>query len=464
VFYIKRLSKDLKRWTELGWVSGEFTSDILDDARKNSTSWTAAGSLAILGAVLISMAAISFVASNWIEMSPIVRMATILASLWLALLGAGQAFDKGNPVMGHALALLGAALFGIAIMLTAQTFNMSSFKNTALLIWALAAMAIAYFTPSRPVLILSTLLSAYWVFIETDNPFMPDILWLYLIIWCVTAYVANALKSLASFNLLALGLLSWISHLLWTFYQDDQLAWMETQAALVLITGALTVSAAYLRDKNITGSGVISSWSGIVVMISGFSLQWPLALIDRAQRQHASGYQTNGPADRWADMTHNFSASYFIVAGIALAVIAAISVIRVRRGATSRNIAFIIILSALSAFILPYILNVWNIEWILALRLIVGTLIFALAIALIILGAQSGRRFIGTVGIISFIAQTLHVYQQTFSNLLDTALFFLIGGLLLFATSSALMYLKKKTAPPTNPPSNPKVENEAVSS
>ncbi len=82
-FYAKRLERDLKRWHEKGWVTGEGYRAILAEQRQGS-KLTASAALAAIGAVLLGFAAMSFVAANWNEIPRIFRVAMLLAGLWTA--------------------------------------------------------------------------------------------------------------------------------------------------------------------------------------------------------------------------------------------------------------------------------------------------------------------------------------------------------------------------------------------
>ena len=274
--YRTRLTDDLERWIAAGWVEASHRQAILGDIASRPGRWNAAGALAILGAALLAMSALSFVAANWDAMPRLVRFTTILLALWASLLGAGRAFDRDAPVVGHALALLGAALFGAAIMLTAQTFNMTSFRNTALLIWAAAAGGIALVLPSRPVLILATGLGALWAGMEAFNPNAPGIVWAYLPVWGATALLARRLGSRVSFNLLAPALFVWIAHVLWTQATADRIGQLEALDAAILIAAAIGLLAAWLRDQSIAGGGVLAAWAIALAVLGAHLLQWPL--------------------------------------------------------------------------------------------------------------------------------------------------------------------------------------------
>jgi uncharacterized membrane protein len=437
--YHKRVAKDLDRWITAGWVESTHRESILDDLNTGRASWSAAGALAILGAVLLGMAAVSFVASNWTGMSPLTKLLAITVALWGTLFGAGRSLDHGLPALGHALAVLGAALFGLSIMLTAQTFNMSSFSNTAILIWAIAGMTISLVIPSRPVLILSALLGALWVTVETINPFMPDIMWLYPIVWLATAVIAYRQRSIVTFNLLGFALFAWINHALWVQHDAGQLTLVSWFCASILIAAALAVLAAFGRDKGLKGAGVISGWASSIAIFGGYALQWPLAKFDSWQNRTVES-ATN--QDRWLELAGDTTGLYVVLTGAAFSLIIVSSLVRNDRGFITRSAALAIISAALVVGLLPFLVSAGGASAMLITRIMIGAAIFATSIALILQGAHAGRRFIGGLGIITFILQTLYVYAETFGDLLDTAIFFLIGGLILFSLSMVLLRLR----------------------
>ena len=99
--YKSRLTGDLDRWIERGWIDRGRRDDILGDVPDPLQRWSAIGALAILGAVLLAMSALTFVAANWDAMPRLARFATILLALWLAMAGAGRALDRGAGALGH---------------------------------------------------------------------------------------------------------------------------------------------------------------------------------------------------------------------------------------------------------------------------------------------------------------------------------------------------------------------------
>ncbi len=408
--YLKRLARDLDRWIADGLVPTQNRQAILDSAAPAPRRWSASGAAAILGAVLLALAALSFVGANWSALPKIARFILILAALWASLGGSAAAFARGAPGLGHALALLGAALFGAAIMLTAQTFNMSAFRNTGVLIWAGGALATALIIPSRPVLVLAAGVGALWAWLEAGNPFAPGPVWAYLALWAVTALAAVRLKSSVTLHLLAAGLVVWIGHALFEGLGQREPDPRFLICAFILVTGALAMAASLALDRRVEGAGVLAGWMAWAASLGALVLQG---------------------AHEWSDDQAPVPAlAYALIAGIAFAAFAAFALWRVRAGTLERGPAAA--LTAAAAFVLAWPAVMLDQS---AAEMVLGAVIFAGAAALVLAGAAPGRRFAGALGVTIFALQSLYVYARLFGDLLNTAAFFFIGGLLLIALS-----------------------------
>ncbi|WP_421791223.1 DUF2157 domain-containing protein [Hyphobacterium sp.] len=439
--YAKRLQKDLDRWIGNGLVAAENREFILADIGDAPRGWSASGALAILGSVLLALAAISFVAANWTGLTNLVRLILIFGALWACYLGAGWAFNRSRGAVGHALALLGAALFGVAIVLVAQIFNMSSWRYTVLAIWSAGAVFTAIIIPSRPVLILAALLGAAWIGFETFNSYAGDILWGYLALWGISLMAAVNLRSLVSVNLLAIGLYIWIAFLVWNFAQDDRLSALQSISITALAAGGTAMMFAALRDRGWFGFGALTNWGSTLALTYGFAVQFPLA----AYESYAGRVTTGDRAeDRWLEVAGVSGPDYWLLALVFGGLLAAAIIWRFLSRPESRTLAIPAAAAGGLALLLPSLAGLLGGEAVLLLRVFVGACLFALAVALILYGSREGRRFTGGVGIALFIAQTLYVYAETFGDLLDTSLFFLIGGLLLFGLSTVVIRMQSR--------------------
>jgi len=160
--YRRRLEHDLTRWREAGWLTGEGEAFIRKDVATHTRSLELAPSLAILGAVLIGFAAMSFIAANWDEMSRLARLALIFIGLCAGYGIAGILFERGYPTFAHAAILAAVAIFGAGIMLIAQMFHIDGHPPDAVLTWALGALGTGVVLVSNPSLALAMLLMGLW--------------------------------------------------------------------------------------------------------------------------------------------------------------------------------------------------------------------------------------------------------------------------------------------------------------
>ncbi|WP_323762824.1 DUF2157 domain-containing protein [Maricaulis sp.] len=423
--YLQRLTRDLDRWIDSDLVDADNRTAILADAARPRRGASALGALTILGAVLLGLSALTFVGANWEMIPRLLRFGLMLSLLWICLLAAGQAFQRDAKTLGHALALLGVVLFGAAIMLTAQTFNMTSFRNTAVLIWAVAGGLTAWQVRSRPVLILATGLGALWAGLEAGNVHVPGTVWAYLPVAAACAFLAIRMRSFVSVHLVSLALALWIAHALHVWQDLHAVGALAVQAAAILVFAALALTGSVLRDRKIPGAGIVAGWMTLITLFAALLIQIPLD-------GHLAAHDTSNVT------------GYGALALPALAVIALLCALRVTAGQLKVSEAGALFATALAIAALPVALGGEPDAAPLVLRMLVGGLIYSACVALILIGSRQSATTLRTIGIIGFVAQTLYVYAETFEGLLDTSLFFFLGGLLLFGASFVLWQAQKR--------------------
>jgi hypothetical protein len=79
MWYGQKVERDLSRWQAAGWISDTGASAIRADLASRKPPFGAAAILAMLGAVLFGFAIMSFVAANWDAMSKLSRLLLLLA-------------------------------------------------------------------------------------------------------------------------------------------------------------------------------------------------------------------------------------------------------------------------------------------------------------------------------------------------------------------------------------------------
>jgi len=206
--YRARLERDLARWREQGWITDAGLHAIRDDLDSRSRGIGLSTTLAVLGAVLIGLAAMSFVAANWQDMPRIARLGLLLAGLWGCYGVAGGLLARGLEGFGHAAILAGVGLFGASIMLVAQMYHIDGNPPDAVLTWAAGALLAGVLLQSNPALALAMLLVGLWSGWQTT--LIEAVHWPFLIGWGVVAIAFLWRRWQPGLHLSAIALSAWI--------------------------------------------------------------------------------------------------------------------------------------------------------------------------------------------------------------------------------------------------------------
>lgn len=141
--YKARLERDLDRWIEDGLVPVQNREAMLAsvaDGRRVDASVA----LAVIGALLLGVAAVAFVAANWDVIPRLARFGLILG-VFLAVVGAASWFSKDGtrPILTNTLLSVAALIYAGAIGLTGQIFDIAGDPQRALRSAGLAAGLLA---------------------------------------------------------------------------------------------------------------------------------------------------------------------------------------------------------------------------------------------------------------------------------------------------------------------------------
>jgi len=204
----RQLETDVARWREAGWVTPDGADAILSELRQQSGGFRLPGILAVLGAVLIGFAAMSFVAANWQELSKLARLSLLAAALWGFYGLGGWLFKRQLDALAHAAILAGVALFGAAIMLIAQMYHIDGHPPDAVLMWGAGALVAGLLLRSNPALFLAMLLAGLWSAWETSLSGKPQ--WPFLAAWGLVSLGFAWQRWLPGLHLAALALAIWV--------------------------------------------------------------------------------------------------------------------------------------------------------------------------------------------------------------------------------------------------------------
>ncbi|HEY4974729.1 MAG TPA: DUF2157 domain-containing protein, partial [Steroidobacteraceae bacterium] len=135
--------QQLTRWISAGLIDAPTAERIRAfeqaDEKPSGARWQVLIAV-ILGGILLGAGVLLFVASHWDQVSPIERLALVVAMLAILHLGAIFATEK-FPAMATALHGVGTIAAGAAIAMVGQIFNMQEHWPAAILLWALCAAA-----------------------------------------------------------------------------------------------------------------------------------------------------------------------------------------------------------------------------------------------------------------------------------------------------------------------------------
>lgn len=165
------LRKEVSKWKSEGLIDDRLAQAILSRYDQDYETITEERSsrlisvVSILGAVLVGVGAILFVASNWNAIPEHLRFLLLFgATFGTYFIGWNLRFRRGpRPKAGHALLFLASIFVGATIFLTAQTFNVNANEDWLILLWFLAISPLGYGFNSKPILGLNIFTFVLWI-------------------------------------------------------------------------------------------------------------------------------------------------------------------------------------------------------------------------------------------------------------------------------------------------------------
>ena len=204
-----RLLTDLDRWQSAGWVDTSGAAAIRADLDSRTSKTGIISVFAVLGALLLGCAAISFVAANWQDMSKLLRLSILGGGIVASYGAAYELFHRKLDLFGHAAVLTGIGVFGGSIMLIAQMYHMDGNPPDAVWLWATGALAAGLLLQSNPALGASIVLVSGWswmVYAQGDT----QIHWGFLPMWGIAAAGVAITRWRTGMHLLAISLSVWL--------------------------------------------------------------------------------------------------------------------------------------------------------------------------------------------------------------------------------------------------------------
>lgn len=234
--YQQKLKKDLERWRAADFIDDAAVRAIRADLASRGSGIGLPGVLAVLAAVLIGFAVMSFVAANWQDMSRVFRLGLLTALLWSMYALAGALFRRGLDAFGHAAVLAGCAIFGADLMLVSQMYHMDGNAPDVVLVWAAGTLLAGVLVRSNPAIVFALILFSIWGIWETGQ--REALHWPYLIPWALVSAAFYWQRFEPGVHLSGLALTGFIV----TYgYLNHSSGGHETVALIGLLLGGLSV-------------------------------------------------------------------------------------------------------------------------------------------------------------------------------------------------------------------------------
>jgi uncharacterized membrane protein len=158
----------LTRWQEAGLIDDSTAATIRTyedtNAKPSGRQWQVLAAL-ILGSILLGAGVLLFVAAHWDRVSPLSRMMLVLLMLTF-FHGVGILLRERFTGLATAMHAVGTVAAGAAIALVGQIFNMQEHWPSAVLLWALCAVAGWYLLRDPFQQALTLLLAPAWIVSE----------------------------------------------------------------------------------------------------------------------------------------------------------------------------------------------------------------------------------------------------------------------------------------------------------
>jgi uncharacterized membrane protein len=187
--FAERIAAETRAWARDGLIAEDQAEAIrarYADGAASARRARLITVLATIGAVAIGIGMILFFAANWGGIPKVGRLLMLLVGLVATLVG-GDALRTRYPRVGEAVTFIGGLLFGAAIFLVGQMYNLEDHAGAGFLLWAAGAAAgTAVFRTSRWAALAVATLGTWLAYVVADDygALVPFVLGLYGLAVC----------------------------------------------------------------------------------------------------------------------------------------------------------------------------------------------------------------------------------------------------------------------------------------
>lgn len=421
--FLKRLRSELPLWVEHGWVKAGCEEALLEHvAARSGAGITLVRALLVFGVLLLGSGVITFFAANWAEMSKLVKLIILFATLWTTYGVAGYLLqDERHTVMGQAMLLLGVILFGANIMLIAQIYHIDAHYPNGVLLWSLGALLTAYLLPSQAAMVVAIVLSILWTGMEMFD--FEHFNWGFLLLWSLFLPRIYVKQWMPALHLAMFALLTWT---LFTFFANERW-WTENAWLYLTQLYALLYLALFLIGMLMATNRSLMPYAGVVQHYSAIAVVCGFYILTSPELQTGISWVGDETLRGGAE------AGWTVATLLATALVAILSIWHRKRTLSGERPAYLIWGQGLIvAGIMLVLVNLVIPGGSGSLVAIAFNLLFlAGLIWLIVAGMHTHNRSLINLAFTFFALLLLARYFDTFWSLMNRSLFFMAGGVVL---------------------------------
>lgn len=177
---------EIHTWLAEGLITQEQAGSLME--RYPEREMPLAVLLPVLGSILLGIGIILFFAANWPMIPALAKLLLIFAAFTICQHYAYiYRYQRQSVWLGSSLMLLGGILFGAAIFLTAQIYNINAYYPNGILFWGLGVVLMAWASREKPLTILAVLLLLVWTITAAqESAFL--ITWLHLLVLAAVVF------------------------------------------------------------------------------------------------------------------------------------------------------------------------------------------------------------------------------------------------------------------------------------
>ncbi|AET69416.1 putative membrane protein [Desulfosporosinus orientis DSM 765] len=161
--------KELDYYEDSGLITGAQKANILETYDvKSGPSFIRV--VVTIGAILVGLGILSFIASNWDGISHAFKL-LIIFGVYVGTNFAGYKLSDKNPRTGRSLIYLGTLVYGAGIFLIGQMYNFGGDFATAFLLWSLGVLPMALQQKDPYLMLFGNILFMAYLFSSFDQSF-----------------------------------------------------------------------------------------------------------------------------------------------------------------------------------------------------------------------------------------------------------------------------------------------------